>query len=69
MAHFYSFLMNGSTDAGNVKDEVIVIIYSARDKATQKIKSCTRFFSVEVPMKADANGLLNFLSRRLLVKE
>ena len=62
--------MDGSTDAGNVEDEVLVIIsiYSARDKAiTQEIRSCTRFFPVEVPMKADANGLLNFLSRRLLV--
>ena len=61
--------MNGSTDAGNVEDEVLVIIsiYNARDKATQEIKSCTRFFLAEVPMKADANGFLNCLSRRLLV--
>ena len=61
--------MDSSTDVGNVKDEVIVIIYSTRNRATQEIISCTRFFSVKVPMKADANGLLNFLSRRLLVKE
>ena len=49
--------MDGSIDADNVQDEVIVIIYSARDKAiTQEIRSCTRFISVEVPMKADANA-------------
>ena len=44
LAHFYSFLMNSSTDAGNVEDEVIVIIHSARNRATQEIISCTRFF-------------------------
>ena len=49
--------MDSSTDAGNVEDEVIVLIHSARNRATQEIISCTRFFSLEVPMKA----------RRLLV--
>ena len=50
----------------DVEDEVIVILYSTRDEATQEMRSCTRFLSVEVPMKADANGLLNCLSRGLL---
>ena len=26
-SHFYSLLMDGSTDAGNVEDEVIVLVY------------------------------------------
>ena len=58
--------MDGSTDAGNVEDEVIVILYSTRDEATQEIKSCVRFLSVDVPTKADdADGLLNCLGRGL----
>ena len=65
-ARFYSFLKDGSTDAGNVEDEVIVILYSTIDEAAQEIRSCTRFFSVEAPTKADANGLLNCLRRGLL---
>ena len=32
--------MDGSTDTGNVEDEVIVILYSARDEATEEIRSC-----------------------------
>ena len=62
-ARFYSFLMDGSTDAGNVEDEAIVILYSTRDEATQEIRSCARFLSVEVSTKAD--GLLNCLGRGL----
>ena len=43
-ARFYSFVMDGLTDAGSVEDEVIVILYSTRDNATQEIRSCARFF-------------------------
>lgn len=64
-SRFYSFLMDGSTDAGNVEDEVIVILTSTRDEVTQEIKSCARFLSVEVPTKADADGLIQSLSRGL----
>lgn len=59
---FYSFLIDGSTDSGNVEDEVIVVLTSTKDEATQEIKS---FLSVEIPRKPDANGLLQCLSRVL----
>ena len=48
-----------------MQDEVIVILTSTRDEVTQEIKSCARFLSVEVPTKADADGLIQSLSRGL----
>ena len=32
-SHFYSFLTNGTTDAGNIEDELVVIMYCERDVA------------------------------------
>ena len=55
---FYSFMMDGSTDAGNVEDELVLIQYCMKDDTTQEIRCCTRFLSVEVPQKADADGLI-----------
>ena len=57
-SHFYSFLMDGSTDSGNVEDELVLVQYCAQDDATQEVRSCIRFLSVEVPTKADATGLI-----------
>lgn len=54
--NFYSFLMDGTTDAGRVEDELIVIMYCKKKDETEEIFSCTRFLTIEVPEKADANG-------------
>ncbi len=37
---FYSFLMVGSTDAGNVEDELVLIQYCAQDAAAEEMRSC-----------------------------
>ena len=60
-AHFFSFLMDGSTDAGNVEDELIVILYCKKDDDKEEIKSCVRYFAVKVPKKANAGGLIECL--------
>ena len=54
-SRFYSFLMDGSTDSGNIEDELIVIMYCVTDKTHQRIRSCARYFSLQVPKKADAD--------------
>ena len=64
-AHFYSFLMDSTTDAGNIEDELIVILYCEKDDAAGEIKSCARYFTVDVPKKADANGLIACLGTAL----
>ena len=56
-----SFLMDGSTDAGNVKDEVFVLLHCFKDDKNKEIRSYARFFSVQVPKKADADGLIDCL--------
>ena len=53
-SNFYSFLMDGSTDTGNVEDELILVQYCIQDGAAQEIRSCVRYVSLEVPTKADA---------------
>ena len=43
---FYSFLMDGSTDAGNVEDELVSIQFCVRDDSRQVIRSNTRYLSL-----------------------
>lgn len=63
--HFFSFLMDGSVDAGKVEDELIVILYCMKDNSSEEIRSCTRFFSVQAPSRADAAGLIECLGGAL----
>ena len=65
--HFFSFLMDGSVDAGKVEDEliVIVILYCMKDNLSEEIRSCTRFFSVQAPSRADAAGLIECIGGAL----
>ena len=65
VSRFYSFLMDGSTDKGNVEDELIVILYSTKDTAAEEVKTHARFFSLQEPKKADADGLIECLGRAL----
>ena len=62
-SHFYSLLMDGSTDAGNVEDEVLVLVYCNKDDANQQMVTCTRFLSIEAPEKADASGLVKCIEK------
>lgn len=64
-ASFYSFLMDGSTDAGNVEDELIAILYCFKYDVTQEVRLCVRYFLLEVLTKADADGLLSCLGDTL----
>ncbi len=54
--------MDGSTDAGNIEDELIIIMYCTKDVASESLKSCARYFAIEVP---DADGLIECLGRGL----
>ena len=56
----YSFLMDGSTDEGNIEQELVVILSCKKD-VSEEVKSHTRFFSMAAPEKADASGLLKCL--------
>lgn len=58
-------MMDGTTDAGNIEDEITVILYCKKDDATEEMKSCARYFTVEVPTRADADGLIECLGNAL----
>lgn len=63
--HFYSVLMDGSADKGRVENELFVILFCKRDDTQQQIKTYARYFCVLEPTKADADGLVECLSRAL----
>ena len=48
---FYSFLMDGSTDKGNVEDELITILYSIKDTEEEEIGTRARFLSLQEPKR------------------
>ena len=62
---FYSFLMDGSTDAGNIEQELVLISFCIKDDSAQKVRSCTKLLSLSSPEKADADGLIKCLSSAL----
>ena len=64
---FYSFLMDASTDSGNVEDELVLVQYCKHDHSAQEIRSCARFLSLQVPAKADADGLIRCLGNALQI--
>ena len=58
---FYSFLMDGATDVGNVENKVVLMQYCASDDDNREIISCCRFLAIVEPTKADADGLIESL--------
>ena len=56
---FFSFLIDGTTDAGNQEDQLIVLAYCDKNEATSEVTACTRYFSVHTPPRADASGILS----------
>ena len=62
---FCSFLMDGSTDAGNIEQELVILLSCKKDDTAGVLKSYARFFSVATPEKADASGLVKCLSQSL----
>ena len=55
--HFFSVLMDGTTDAGRVEDELVVTVHCKKDDVAREIKSCARYLAVVTPIKCDADGL------------
>jgi len=64
-SRFFSFLMGGTTDAGNKEDKLIVLLYCSEDATAQEITPCTRYLSIHSPGKADASGLLSCVNEAL----
>ena len=67
---FYSFLMDGTTDASKVDDELVVIMSFCKDDTAGMVGSYARYFSIQVPTRADADGLIveSLINTRTLKK-
>ena len=67
---FYSFLMDGTTDASKVEDELVVIISFRKDNTAGVVGSYARYFSIQVPTRANADGLIieSLINTRTLKK-
>ena len=67
---FYSFLMDGTTDASKVEDELVVIMSFRKDDTAGVVGSYARYFSIQVPTRADADGLIveSLINTRTLKK-
>ena len=59
--------MDGSTDSGNVEDELVLIQYCVQDAAAKEMRSYSRYLSLEVPMRANADGLIECLGNALRI--
>ena len=56
-SNFYSILMDGPTDSGNIEDETVLVQYCTQDHYIQEIRSCARYLSLQVPTTANADGV------------
>ena len=63
--NFYSFIVDGSTDVGRIEDELVMMMFCKRNEKAEEIKSCVRYLSIEVPGRADANGLIKCVGNAL----
>ena len=59
--HFFSFLIDGSVDAGNVEDELVAVQYCKRDDICEEIRSVSRYFAICNPIQGNADSLVNAL--------
>ena len=50
--HFYSILMDGTTDLGNKEEEIVAMVYCYKNEVAQEMTSCTRYWSVHSPETA-----------------
>ena len=50
-AHFFRFLMDGSMDAGNVEDEIFILLHCFKDDKSEATLSYAIFFQYKCPRK------------------
>ena len=63
--NFFSFLMDGSTDAGNIEQEMVFVLYCKRDDKAKAVRSHTRYLALLNPTSSTAEGLVDCLGDAL----
>ena len=62
---FFSIQMNGSTDSGNIEEELFLVIYFNPYVTDGSVHIHNRYFCVRQPKSVDAAGLFECLERAL----
>ena len=57
--------MDGSTDAGNLEQELVFMLFCYKDDDAKEIRSVTHYLAVVNPSHANTQGLLGCLGRAL----
>ena len=60
-AKFFSILMDGSTDSGNIDDELFLAVFCDVDGMDERVHTRMKFLAVERPNDATASGLFQCL--------
>ena len=64
-AKFFSVLIDGSTDKGNIDNEVFMAVWCDTDGTDENMHTQTSYFHVGRPSTVDATGLFQCLSNAL----
>ena len=64
-AKFFSLLIDGSTDTGNIDNELYMVVWCDCDGTDEKIHTRTTYFHVGRPSTVDAAGLFHSLGEAL----
>ena len=64
-AKFFSILMDGSTDKGNIDDELFLVLYCDTNGSDEKVHTQMSYFTVARPQAVTAEGLFECLQSGL----
>ena len=64
-AKFFSLLLNGSTDAGNIDDKVFLVVWCDCNGCDEKVHTWMSYFTVVQSQAVTAQGLFETLQTRL----
>ena len=56
-ARFFSLLMDGSCDAGNVVNELLLVVWFDKEGVGEKVLTKTSYFNIPAPSSVSGNGL------------
>ena len=64
-AKFFSLLMDGSTDAGNTDNELLLVVWFDKEGVGEKVCTRASYFTVSRPSSVCAAGLFEVLTDTL----
>ena len=64
-AKFFSLLLGGLTDAGNVDNELVLVVWFDKDGTDEKVSTRTSHFKIMRPSAVTAQGMFDMLQESL----